>query len=88
MAKAQPCSADQAFGPEVKGQPRGFPLSRGHPLVSHLQCKYQPYTGMPAAAWAGDEHAIQPILRTTLRKGNWFGVSEEEGKLVQGVLGV
>lgn len=88
MAKAQPRSADQALGPKVKGKLRGFQLSRGHPLVSHLQCKYQPYTGMPAAAWAGDKHAIQPILRTTLRKGNWSGVSEEEGKLVQGVLGV
>lgn len=43
---------------------------------------------MPAAAWAGDEQTIQAILRTTLRKGNWFGVSEEDGKLVLGVLGV
>ena len=56
--------------------------------MSHLQCKYQPYTGIPAAAWAGDEQTIQATLRTMLRKGNWFGVSEEDGKLVLGVLGV
>ena len=59
VAKAQHCSADQAFGPWLKGRPGGFQLPREAPSCQS-SAPYRPHTGVPAAAWAGDQRSANP----------------------------